>query len=48
MAKEQKATKTRIDKKCWKGYRPDPNKKTKISYGSGTPTRTNNCIKIKK
>lgn len=45
MAKAKKATKTRLDKKCWKGYKKAG---TQISYGSGTPTRTNKCVKKKK
>lgn len=41
----KKAPKTRLDSKCWKGYKKSG---TKISYGSGTPTRTNKCVKKKK
>ena len=37
----KKATKTRLDKSCWKGYKKSG---TKVKGG----TRVNNCVKIKK
>ena len=39
--KKKKATKTRLDPKCWKGYKKSG---TKVKGG----TRVNNCVKIKK
>tara|TARA_B100000900_G_scaffold296187_1_gene254747 strand:+ start:623 stop:799 length:177 start_codon:yes stop_codon:yes gene_type:complete len=38
---KKKATKTRLDPSCWKGYRKSG---TKVKGG----TRVNNCVKIKK
>lgn len=40
MAGKQKATKTRLDKSCWKGYKKSG---TKVKGG----TRVNNCVKKK-
>lgn len=34
--------KQRLDKSCWKGY---VKQGTKVSSGSGTKTRVNNCVK---
>jgi hypothetical protein len=34
--------KQRLDKSCWKGYKKSG---TKVSSGSGTKTRVNNCVK---
>jgi hypothetical protein len=39
--KKKKATKTRLDPSCWKGYKKSG---TKVKGG----TRVNNCVKIKK
>lgn len=39
--KKKKATKTRLDSSCWKGYRKSG---TKVKGG----TRVNNCVKSKK
>ena len=39
--KKQKATKTRLDPSCWKGYKKSG---TKVKGG----TRVNNCVKAKK
>ena len=39
--KKSKATSTRLDASCWKGYRKQG---TKVKGG----TRVNNCVKIKK
>lgn len=39
--KKSKATSTRLDPSCWKGYRKQG---TKVKGG----TRVNNCVKIKK
>ena len=41
MAKKKKATSTRLDPKCWSGYKKSG---TKVKGG----TRVNNCVKIKK
>ena len=41
MAKKKKATKTRLDPSCWKGYKEYG---TRVKGG----TRVNNCVKIKK
>ena len=35
------------EQKCWDGYKPDPNKKTKYSPSKGKTKRVNNCVKIK-
>jgi len=40
-AKKSKATKTRLDPSCWKGYKKSG---TQVKGG----TRVNKCVKIKK
>jgi len=41
VAARKKATKTRLDPSCWKGYKKSG---TKVKGG----TRVNNCVKVKK
>jgi len=41
MAAKKKATKQRLDKSCWKGYKKQG---TKVKGG----TRVNNCVKSSK
>jgi len=41
VAARKKATKTRLDPSCWKGYKKSG---TKVKGG----TRVNNCVKAKK